>query len=124
MNPNDVHNIAVRYCYQFICQGDPVLPENSTINDDIIRQKFVGLCQLLRDILDNRVILKTLSEAPGRFTHLQPCLFSLIESKHNSHCEYDVKRLPLPQIFSVFPTLSLHRRSLTLSVNTLSVSLL
>lgn len=123
MNPKDVHDIAVKYCYQFICQGDPVWPANNAINDDIIRQRVVQLCQPLRDILNTRVTLKTLSEAPGRFTPLLTHLLSAFESEHNSHCEYDVRRLPLPRRFSVFPTPSLHWRSITLSVNALSAFL-
>ncbi|KAL0083557.1 hypothetical protein J3Q64DRAFT_1862786 [Phycomyces blakesleeanus] len=80
---------------QLICKGDPVWPTNSTINENISRQRVVALFRSLRDIINARVTLNTLSEAPGRFTPLLTRLFSSIESEQNSHREYDVRRLPL-----------------------------
>ncbi|OAD65146.1 hypothetical protein PHYBLDRAFT_153741 [Phycomyces blakesleeanus NRRL 1555(-)] len=53
----------------------------------------------LRDILNTRVKLKTLSEFPAKFIPLLTRLLSSIESEHNSHCEYDMMRIPLPQRF-------------------------
>ncbi|KAI7903269.1 uncharacterized protein BX663DRAFT_433818, partial [Cokeromyces recurvatus] len=123
MNRNDVHNIAVKYCYQYICQGNPVWPTSETVNDDTTRQKVVQFCQPLRDILNTKVTMKTLSESPGRFTPLLIHLLSIIESEHDNHYEYDVRRLSLPRRFSLLPTPSLHWRSITLSVNALSAFL-
>ena len=123
MHRNDVHNIAVKYCYQYICQGDPVWPESNTIKGDTVRQEVDQFCQPLKEILNIEATLKTLSGSPGKFVPLLMHLLSDIESEHNNHCKYDVRRLPLPRRFSVFPAPSLHWRSITLSINALSAFL-
>lgn len=118
MNRSDAVKI-VPYVYQHVCQGDPVWPQGLVFTEEkkqIVDEIFLPL----RNTIPSRVTLATLSGSPNIFL---PCLFNIIseyEIEHQNHRAYDVKRLPLPRLFSLSPTPGIHWRFVSISANALA----
>jgi hypothetical protein len=103
MDRSDVVKI-VPYVYQHVCQGVSVWPQGPVFTEE--RKQIAGETFLsLKNMLPTRL---TLSESPNSFV---PCLLSILseyEIEHNNHKAYDVRRLPLPRLFSLSPTPDMH----------------
>ncbi|KAG1001747.1 hypothetical protein G6F63_012223 [Rhizopus arrhizus] len=106
MNRSDVVKI-VPYVYQYVCQGVSVWPQGLVFTEErkqIVDETFLSL----KNMIPTRVTLTTLSEPPDSFV---PCLLNILseyEIEHKNHKVYDVRRLPLPKLFSLSPTLGMH----------------
>ncbi|KAG0825657.1 hypothetical protein G6F18_010297 [Rhizopus arrhizus] len=106
MDRSDVVKI-VSYVYQYVCQGVSVWPQGSVFTEErkqIVDETFL----LLKNMIPTRMTLTTLSESPNSFV---PCLLNILseyEIEHNNHKAYDVRRLPLPRLFSLSPTPGMH----------------
>ncbi|KAK4510683.1 dTDP-fucopyranose mutase [Mucor velutinosus] len=105
MDPNTVKKIAKDYSYQYVCQGDPIWPNDLTIPSGF-----------LEDAIKNRVD----QECESVYKCLEHIL-NQYEGEHELHHAFDVRRLPIPRLFSILPTPSVHWRSLAISANALSV---
>ncbi|KAI8094995.1 uncharacterized protein B0P05DRAFT_502906 [Gilbertella persicaria] len=89
----------------------------------MIKRRIDELCLPLKNKLDARVSIKSLADNPGSFIPLLFHILAVFEREHQSHKAFDVRRLPLPRLFNVFPSLSCHWRSVTISVNALAAFL-
>ncbi|KAG0875676.1 hypothetical protein G6F15_010288 [Rhizopus arrhizus] len=72
-------------------------------------------------MIQTRVTLTTLPGSPNSFV---PCLLNILseyEIEHNNHKAYDVRRLPLPRLFSLSPTPGMHWRFVNISANALAL---
>ncbi|KAG0931403.1 hypothetical protein G6F30_011222 [Rhizopus arrhizus] len=98
MDRSDVVKI-VPYVYQHVCQGVSAWSQGPVFTEE--RKQIVGETLLpLKNMIPTRVTLTTLSESPNSFV---PCLLNILseyEIEHNNHKAYDVRRLPLPKLFS------------------------
>ncbi|KAG0777239.1 hypothetical protein G6F22_012011 [Rhizopus arrhizus] len=118
MDRSDVVKI-VSYVYQYVCQGVSVWPQGSVFTEErkqIVDETFL----LLKNMIPTRMTLTTLSESPNSFV---PCLLNILseyEIEHNNHKAYDVRRLPLPRLFSLSPTPGMHWRFVNISANALA----
>ena len=118
MNRSDVVKI-VPYVYQYVCQGVSVWPQGLVFTEErkqIVDETFLSL----KNMIPTRVTLTTLSEPPDSFV---PCLLNILseyEIEHKNHKVYDVRRLPLPKLFSLSPTLGMHWRFVNISANALA----
>ncbi|KAG0876370.1 hypothetical protein G6F15_010113 [Rhizopus arrhizus] len=106
MDRSDVVKI-VPYVYQHVCQGISVWPQGPVFTKErkqIVDETFLPL----KNMIPTRVTLTTLSGSPNSFV---PCLLNILseyEIEHNNHKAYDVRRLPLPRLFSLSPTPGMH----------------
>ena len=118
MDRSDIAKI-VPYVYQKVCQGDPVWPQGPIFTEEkkrVVDEIFLPL----KNTIPSRVTLATLSEYPNIFL---PCLLNIIseyEIEHKNHKAYDVRRLPLPRLFSLSPTPDIHWRFVNISANALA----
>ncbi|KAG1061342.1 hypothetical protein G6F41_012281 [Rhizopus arrhizus] len=118
MDRSDVIKI-VPYVYQRVCQGVPVWPQGPVFTKErkqIVDETFLPL----KNRIPTRVTLTTLSGSPNSFV---PCLLNILseyEIEHNNHKAYDVRRLPLPRLFSLSPTPGMHWRFVNISANALA----
>ncbi len=109
----------VTYVYQYVCQGDPVWPQGFVFTEEkkqIVDKTFLPL----KELIPTRVTLATLSQSPNEFI---PCLSKIVseyEIEHKSHKAYDVRRLPLPRLFSLSPTPGMHWRFVNISASALA----
>ncbi|KAI8047825.1 uncharacterized protein B0P05DRAFT_576174 [Gilbertella persicaria] len=123
MAPKDLDDIAIKYGYQYVCQGEAVWSEQKSFEDPMIKRRIDELCLPLKNKLDARVSIKSLAGNPGFFVPLLFHILAVFEREHQSHKAFDVRRLPLPRLFNVFPSPSCHWRSVTISVNALAAFL-
>ncbi|KAI9476183.1 MAG: hypothetical protein EXX96DRAFT_450668, partial [Benjaminiella poitrasii] len=63
MKPELVNDIAVKYCYQFICQEEPSWPNDETLTENM-KKRFTGFYLPLKDKLNSKVTLSSLSQSP------------------------------------------------------------
>ncbi|KAG1047748.1 hypothetical protein G6F43_009818 [Rhizopus delemar] len=109
----------VPYVYQYICQGVSVWPQGPAFTEE--RKRIVDETFLpLKHLIPTRVTLTSLSESPNNFI---PCLLSILseyEIEHSNHRAYDVRRLPLPRLFSLSPTPGMYWRFINISASALA----
>ncbi|KAI8053183.1 uncharacterized protein B0P05DRAFT_575543 [Gilbertella persicaria] len=123
MAPKDVDDIVIKYGYQYVCQGEAVWPEQKSLEDPMVKRRIDELCLPLKNKLNARVSIKSLADNPGSFFPLLFHILAVFEREHQSHKAFDVRRLPLPRLFNVFPSSSCHWRSVIISVNALAAFL-
>ncbi|PHZ17691.1 uncharacterized protein RHIMIDRAFT_10973 [Rhizopus microsporus ATCC 52813] len=115
----DVKKIAYDYCYQSVCKGEPKWPQGAIFTQET-KAAVDEACLPSQQLITTRVTLKELSASPSTFL---PCILYILskyEEEHKEHHAYDVRRLPLPRLFSVLPNPSLHWRFINISANSLS----
>ncbi|KAI9483863.1 MAG: hypothetical protein EXX96DRAFT_477245, partial [Benjaminiella poitrasii] len=119
-----INDIAEKYCYQLICQGTPEWPNTTNdLNIQDIRQRITNFCLPLKDLLNIRATLVTLSQSPDKTIPLLLFLLAELEQDHRNSTPYDVRRLPLPRLSSVLPSPTYHWRLITISANALNAFL-
>jgi hypothetical protein len=118
MNPDYIAKIAKEFCYQMVCQGDPVWPKNIQLSEGQ-KARIKEVCTPLASHIDVKVTLKSLSASPGKFVPSLAYILSEYEREHLAHNHYDVRRLPLPRLFAISPSPSFCWRFVTISVNSL-----
>ncbi|KAI7906952.1 uncharacterized protein BX663DRAFT_426863, partial [Cokeromyces recurvatus] len=114
-----IDSISREYCYQFICQGNSIWPEDDCINEGV-KTVIRDMCIPFKQALNRKVTLNELAKDPGAFVQFLLFLNAGLEREIEEHNPYDVRRLPLPKLISVLPKASAHWRSITISVNALS----
>lgn len=124
MHPEIIRKIAKDYGYQSICFGEPRWPTDMNLPENTkeitLREAVDKECGKLRSMIGQRVTLASLSATP---TMVYRCLAHILrkyEKDHALHKPYDVRRLPIPRLFSLFPSPTIHWRSVTISTNALS----
>ena len=118
-----IHDISVHYAYQFICGGTPTWPNTVSDLGEEEKKLVTSFCLPLKNLVPERVTLINLSKNPEKFIPVLSHILSEYEVEHKNHHSFDVRRLPLPRLFGLFPTPSLHFRSITMSAPTLSAFL-
>ncbi|GAA5817579.1 hypothetical protein MFLAVUS_011127 [Mucor flavus] len=118
MNPDHIAKISKEFCYQMVCQGDPVWPKNIQLSEGQ-QARIKEVCTPLSSHIDIKVTLKSLSASPGKFVRSLAYILSEYEREHLAHNPYDVRRLLLPRLFAISPSPSFHWRFVTISVNSL-----
>lgn len=119
MKPDQVKLIVKEYCYQYVCRGEPKWPTGVALSDDL-KLKIRNECDPLRDHTTESVSLKSLSASPGNYIRCFSHILSAYEEEHRNHSPFDVRRLPLPRLFSISPKPSCRCRFVNISVNALS----
>lgn len=119
MKPDQVKLIVKEYCYQYVCRGEPKWPTGVALSDDL-KLKIRNECDPLRDHTTESVSLKSLSASPGNYICCFSHILSAYEEEHRNHSPFDVRRLPLPRLFSISPKPSCRCRFVNISVNALS----
>lgn len=107
------------FCYQEIVGEETSWPSSIHLTEKI-KLEIVGFCQPWKQRMGARINLSTLSANPGCFVPFLFLINNELEKEHVAHKPYDVRRRPLPRLFSVLPTGSIHWRFITVSVNALS----
>ncbi|KAG2210038.1 hypothetical protein INT47_003474 [Mucor saturninus] len=123
MTWKDVQSIVIKYAYQYVCQIEAVWPEQESLEDPMIKQKIDEFCLPLKNKLNVRVSLKSLADNPGFFVLMLFHILTVFEREHQYHQAFDVRRIPLPKLFNVFPSPTSHWRSVTLYINEISAFL-
>ncbi|KAI8987275.1 hypothetical protein BDF20DRAFT_255001 [Mycotypha africana] len=114
-----IREVVNLFCYQEIVGGEPSWPASIHLTEEV-KSNIIAFCQPWKQRMGKRINLTTLSVNPGCFV---PFLFLIndeLEKEHAAHKSYDVRRLPLPRLFSVLPTASIRWRFVTVSVSALS----
>lgn len=114
-----ISSLSHNYCYQFICQGDPVWPENNLVNDEV-KAVVESICVPLRQMLNRKVTLRELARSPSTFVKFLLHINTQIEREIKLHNAYDVRRPPLPKLLNVLSSPTTHWRFITISMNALS----
>lgn len=124
MSPSNIKSIVKDYCYQYVCQGEPKWPNNITLPENLIEDAMKNTvkqeCDPVKALIDNKVILITLSSTPEK---LYKCLEFILNRYEDEHLRYhptDIRRRPLPKLFNILPKPATHWHSVTISVNALS----
>jgi hypothetical protein len=125
MDSSTVKKIAKDYCYQYVCQGDPRWPDDLTLpeglSEDSMKNYVDQECDPIRALIVQRVTLVNLSSAPEKAYKCLEYILNQYEDEHELHHAFDVRRLPIPRLFSILPKPAVHWRSVTISANALSV---
>ena len=116
MSPDHVAKIAKEFCYQMVCQGDPVWPKNIQLSEGE-QSKIKEVCTPLSTHVDVQVTLKPLSASPGKFVRYLAYILFEYEREDLAHNPYDVRRLPLPRLFTISPSPSFRWKFVPISVN-------
>ncbi|KAG2202838.1 hypothetical protein INT46_000497 [Mucor plumbeus] len=119
MKPDQVKLIVKEYCYQYVCRGEPKWPASVTLSDDL-KLRIRNGCDSLRNHTTESISLKSLSASPGNYIRCFSYILSAYEEEHRNHSPFDVRRLPLPRLFSISPKPSCRCRFVNASVNALS----
>ncbi|KAI8987530.1 hypothetical protein BDF20DRAFT_850760 [Mycotypha africana] len=115
----DVQRIVQLYCYQSVCHGHPHWPENLELAA-VDKNRIELLCKQFEEFIPGEVTLVSLSAAPAKFVNALWNIQFTYEQEHIQHKPYDVRVLPLPQRFFLFPTPSLKWRFIAISLNALT----
>lgn len=115
-----INDICVDYGYQLICGGDPKWPSTASDLGEQDKDRINELCLSCKNQLPGKATLLTLSKEPEKFIPLLSRILSEYEEEHKNHKSYDVRRLSLPRLFGLFPSPSLHFRSITMSAKAVS----
>lgn len=125
MDPETLRIIVKDYCYQYVCQGEPIWPNNvalsANLTEDMLRDRVNQECEPVRVLINQRISLITLSSAPERAYKCLEYILNQYEDEHSQHHLFDVRRLPLPRLFTILPKPSVRWRFVTISANALSV---
>ena len=116
MHSRDVAVIAEKYCYQFVCGGNPVWRNSCSLTEEH-KEQVKSICLPLKELLPMEVTLVTLSKHTQRFVPLLSHILSYFEAEHAGSNPDDTARLPLPGLFGLFPNPSMHFRSITMNIN-------
>lgn len=65
-------------------------------------------CELVRVLINQRISLTTLSSAPKRAYKCLEYILNQYKDEHSQHHLFDVRRLPLPRLFTILPKPSVH----------------
>lgn len=84
MSLDHVAKITKRFCYQTVCQGDPVWPKNIQLSKNE-QAKITEVCTPLSTHRDIQANLTSLSASPGRFVRPLTYILSEYESEHLVH---------------------------------------
>lgn len=124
MDPNSIKLISKEYCYQYVCQGDPKWPNKISLPEglttDLLKNTVEQECKTMKNLINHRVTLISMSAAPEKVYKCLEYILKQYEQDHDQYHPFDVRRLPLPRLFSILPSPRLHWRSITISVNALS----
>jgi len=118
MSPDHVAKVAKEFCYQMVCQGNPVWPKSIQLSEGE-QSRIKEVCMPLSTHIDVQVTLKSLSASPGKFVRSLAYILSEYEREHLAHNPYDVRRLPLPRLFTISPSPSFRWEFVTISTNSL-----
>ncbi|KAG2203207.1 hypothetical protein INT46_008991 [Mucor plumbeus] len=118
MSPDHVAKVAKEFCYQMVCQGNPVWPKSIQLSEGE-QSRIKEVCMPLSTHIDVQVTLKSLSASPGKFVRFLAYILSEYEREHLAHNPYDVRRLPLPRLFTISPSPSFRWKFVTISTNSL-----
>lgn len=66
------------------------------------------MCTPFKNVLNRKVTLKKLAKDPGRFLQFLLFISAGLEREIEEHKPYDVRLLPLPNLISVLPKVSVH----------------
>jgi hypothetical protein len=86
-----------------VCQGTPVWPKNIRLPGGK-QTKIKEVCTPLSTHVDVQVTLKSLFASPGKFVRSLAYTLSEHEKEHLAHNPYNVRRLPLPRLFTISPS--------------------
>ena len=108
MRLDHMAKIAKKFCYQIVCQGDPVWPKNIQLSE-VEQSRIKEVCTpLSTHIIDAQVTLKSLSSPPAKIICSLAYILSEYEREHLAHNSYDVRHLPLPRLLAILLSPSFH----------------
>lgn len=123
MDPGTLKAFAEKYCYQYVCQGEPSWPKivlTAGVTEEMLINRIEQECEPIRALINQRVTLATLSSSPEKAYKCLEYILNQYENEHSHFQPFHVRRLPLPRLFTILPTPSLHWRYITISANALS----
>lgn len=106
-----------------MCRGEPTWPNvvlTTGLTQEMFRNQVNQVCEPIRTLIHQRVTLFTLSHSPENAYKCLEYILNQYEDEHSRHVPSDVRRLPLPRLFTILPKPSVHWRYITISVNALS----
>lgn len=123
MDPGTLKTISKVYCYQYICRGEPVWPANIVVppnyTEEMLKAGVDRECQRFQTLIGEKVTLHTLSKDPQIVYRCLEHILNQYEDEHSRHSSFDVRRLPLPRLFTLLPKPSVRWRFVTISANAL-----
>ena len=119
MKPDQVKLIVKEYCYQYVCRDKPKWPAGVDLSNDL-KLRIRDECDSLRDHTTESITLKSLSASAGNYIRRFSYILSAYEEEHRNYSPLDVRRLPLPRLFSISSKPSCRCRFVNVSINALS----